>query len=231
MTNRISKEQIVSELEEFYKRTGTSPILKDTSMFTFSGTTVRRLFGTWNRALTCAEIPLNANAKKTLVPCLNCGKEITRTAARIQKRGIKQFCGVPCSNRWRAENKPRKPKECPICKKENAKSSKYCCEECRKMGVRIDETITLQEYSVGCETWEFHGKLRGLAKTRIRESDREEVCARCGYSLFVECCHIKAISSFPKTATIAEVNSPSNLIYLCPNCHWEFDNGHWKDPK
>lgn len=41
----------------------------------------------------------------------------------------------------------------------------------------------------------------------------------------VEICHINGVAGFPDTATIDEINSPSNLIALCPNCHWEFDNG------
>lgn len=27
-------------------------------------------------------------------------------------------------------------------------------------------------------------------------------------------------------ATISDVNDPSNLVALCKNHHWEFDNGH-----
>jgi len=50
-------------------------------------------------------------------------------------------------------------------------------------------------------------------------------CSSCGYDKHVELCHIKAISEFTLEATINEVNAASNVIQLCPNCHWEFDNG------
>ncbi len=50
-------------------------------------------------------------------------------------------------------------------------------------------------------------------------------CANCNYDKHVELCHIKAIKDFPQTATLKEVNCKENLIQLCPNCHWEFDNG------
>lgn len=50
-------------------------------------------------------------------------------------------------------------------------------------------------------------------------------CAACGYSKHVQLAHIKPVSSFPPEATIGEVNSPRNVIQLCPNCHWEFDHG------
>lgn len=50
-------------------------------------------------------------------------------------------------------------------------------------------------------------------------------CKNCGYNKHVELCHIKSVSSFPKTATLGEVNAATNNIQLCRNCHWEFDNG------
>lgn len=49
-------------------------------------------------------------------------------------------------------------------------------------------------------------------------------CANCGYAKHVEICHKKPIKSFPVTATVAEINDISNIVALCPNCHWEFDN-------
>ena len=33
-----------------------------------------------------------------------------------------------------------------------------------------------------------------------------------------------AIHSFNENSLVSEVNDISNLIPLCPNCHWEFDN-------
>ena len=52
-----------------------------------------------------------------------------------------------------------------------------------------------------------------------------EKCKICGYSSHVEVCHIKAVRDFPPEATLEEINSPTNLIGLCPNHHWEFDAG------
>lgn len=53
-------------------------------------------------------------------------------------------------------------------------------------------------------------------------------CFVCGYDKYTEVCHKKSVSSFPGSATLDEINSLDNLISLCPNCHWEFDNGHLK---
>ena len=50
-------------------------------------------------------------------------------------------------------------------------------------------------------------------------------CCRCGYSKHVETCHVIGVMDFPDTATLGEINALSNLLGLCPNCHWEFDHG------
>lgn len=71
----------------------------------------------------------------------------------------------------------------------------------------------------------------GVGKyTRIRwhakkiTSTREQKCNHCGYDKHVETCHIKSIGDFPKTTKMSVVNDPSNLILLCPNCHWKMDH-------
>lgn len=35
----------------------------------------------------------------------------------------------------------------------------------------------------------------------------------------------KAVSDFDDSVTIREIDSIDNLIGLCPNHHWEYDNG------
>lgn len=54
---------------------------------------------------------------------------------------------------------------------------------------------------------------------------KERKCAICGYDKHIEIAHIKSVASFDEYATIGEINSVDNLIALCPNHHWEYDNG------
>ena len=49
-------------------------------------------------------------------------------------------------------------------------------------------------------------------------------CFICGYDKHVEVAHIKPVSEFDENATILEINDINNLIGLCPNHHWEYDN-------
>ena len=50
-------------------------------------------------------------------------------------------------------------------------------------------------------------------------------CAICGYAVYVELCHKKAISEFESDTLLCEVNSTSNLVWLCPNHHKEWEMG------
>ena len=54
---------------------------------------------------------------------------------------------------------------------------------------------------------------------------KKKICNVCGYNKHVEVAHLKPIHSFPKETLLETVNNISNLLYLCPNCHWEHDNG------
>lgn len=49
-------------------------------------------------------------------------------------------------------------------------------------------------------------------------------CEKCNYDKHTELCHIKPIHSFSDNDTLEIINSKQNIIFLCPNCHWEFDN-------
>lgn len=65
--------------------------------------------------------------------------------------------------------------------------------------------------------------VRNFANTDFKHL-KELPCACCGYDLHVELAHRRPVSDFPETATILEVNHKDNVVQLCRNCHWEFDN-------
>ena len=72
-------------------------------------------------------------------------------------------------------------------------------------------------------SWWF-SEVRGLC--RKMNEHRPKVCQVCGYSLHVECAHVKAISEFPMETTLGEINAEENVAILCRNHHWELDHGH-----
>ncbi len=69
-------------------------------------------------------------------------------------------------------------------------------------------------------------KIRSQAN-KIYSKLKNSSCIKCGYTLFVELAHIDAIANFGLESLVSEVNDVSNIIPLCPNCHWEFDHGYF----
>jgi hypothetical protein len=69
----------------------------------------------------------------------------------------------------------------------------------------------------------YRGYLNSI--TRLLNAHRPRVCQACGYAKHVEYCHKQPISSFPDSVTVQVVSGPENILVLCPNCHWEYDNG------
>ena len=53
---------------------------------------------------------------------------------------------------------------------------------------------------------------------------KDQPCERCGYDKHTEIAHIRPISDFPVDTPLKVVHDRKNLMNLCPNCHWEFDN-------
>lgn len=69
----------------------------------------------------------------------------------------------------------------------------------------------------------LHVHIRNFARNRLKHLVVSP-CFNCGYDKHVELCHIKALASFDDSELISVVNAESNVMPLCRNCHWEFDN-------
>lgn len=157
--------------------------------------------------------------------CLNCNTETPNP----------RFCSRSCSASY---NNKTKPKRLPIkrvcsCGKSftpKLKSSRRLCESCQKIRMNSDKykAMTLKDYHSKLSVRNKHPSWKN-SHVRIfnklwNNNLLRQPCSRCGYTKHVELCHIKAITDFPETATLGEVNSPQNNKVLCPNCHWEFDH-------
>lgn len=110
------------------------------------------------------------------------------------------------------------------------------CKLCRS---DIDKRATL---CITCSKEQSHfdaglqtiGELKQKRGVRWRDIIRQHAarvidntnasCVRCGYDQHVQRAHIRDVSSFPDHTPIMVVNHPYNIMLLCPNCHWEFDN-------
>lgn len=169
--------------------------------------------------------------------CKHCGSVIKiYVGEKPSETRRKKFCNSSCSASFNNKIPKRKLKR--ICSvhdcKETVKSHKYkyCSfhwEEVKKWKREELKRRTLGEYRERLSvkdkhpSW-LHAGVRGLNRNWNKHLSLLP-CKNCGYTKHVELCHIRAVSDFPDSATLGEVNSIENNIPLCPNCHWELDNG------
>jgi len=148
--------------------------------------------------------------------CSECHKPIIKPYYQFIKNK-NNFCSMSCSgiynNRIRNLNKPKKIKS--IVKKELINSKTFFAANYSK------------EYLFSSsKNWQSaRTTIRKHAALVFKESKVEKKCFFCGYDKTIEIAHIKSVSSFTKDSLIRDINSPNNIIALCPNHHWEFDHG------
>lgn len=121
---------------------------------------------------------------------------------------------------------PRNPKNwCSVCGKHIKNSSSGLCREHWKETQLVEfGKITIGELKATNSRHRYQ-TARHHAHRIAALYLPERVCAECGYSIYVELCHIHSIGEFPSEATLTEVNSLENLRWLCPNHHKELDLG------
>lgn len=141
-----------------------------------------------------------------------------------------KFCSRSCATAYnnRAQSKRKRVNTCQECKTPIHRNRTYCrtCWQQKRiaqMNHTLSDTTLITEY--GQRTYQRNARIRDWARRIYANSGRPYVCVNCGYDKHVEVCHIQAIKSFPEETPLNIVNSLENLVALCPNCHWEFDNG------
>jgi len=131
-----------------------------------------------------------------------------------------KFCSRSCSAKVSNKCKPKRVAKLRSC-------IRCGCQVFRRRTV-CDDCLTPLDVTLEEIQYTKHGAASAFALVRSRAraitKDWEKVCSHCGYSKHVEVCHIKAVSEYPLDSRVSIVNDPSNLILLCPNCHWEFDH-------
>lgn len=145
--------------------------------------------------------------------CKECGEVILvkehEMCSEVRKR---IYCSRTCSVTYNNRNRERKKKEKKV--KEKKPIFDYL------KGVTKKEFFDLKGVY-----YKFRAIIRRHAHYVYHQNNGEKRCNVCGYDKHVEVCHIKSVSSFGDDELITDINSFNNLIGLCPNHHWEFDNG------
>lgn len=133
----------------------------------------------------------------------------------------KKYCSKSCSAKVN-NLKPKRAKKqwhCKDCNVEVTHRRQFCddCDPRCKGDITLDEAIYKKHH---------RSSAFALVRSRARSVVKHEpaVCEKCGYSKHVEVAHIKAVASFSGDTMLSVINDRSNLMLLCPNCHWEMDH-------
>ncbi len=158
-----------------------------------------------------------SNYYKNPAYCKNCNEIIEPNNKKVSEIRKKVFCNSNCSatynNSRRIRNKkPKKQKE------SIDKKPKYF-----NFLERTKEELFLK-----CKWQSARTMIRVHASFVYHKEIGDKFCKNCGYDKHYEICHIKAVSKFEGNHKMKEINDKNNLIALCPNCHWEFDNTNLK---
>ena len=166
--------------------------------------------------------------------CKYCGKIIPLIeGVKPSYIRAKKFCNHSCAAKYN-NLKIKKHRYCMICEVEiKSKKAKYCdkCRNNRKklknknLGFNNIGSRTKGDVFKNSTSWQIaRNAICKNARQTYWNHNKEKVCKICGYIHHIEVCHIKPVSEFSDDALISEINNINNLIGLCPNHHWEFDN-------
>ena len=117
-----------------------------------------------------------------------------------------------------------------INKRCNELNIKIPFEKSNEKGKRYIKNITKGQLKEDKNTYQrYRSAIRREAEKVFKENGMDYKCVICGYDKHIEIAHIKSVSDFSDSAKISEINNTHNLIALCPNHHWEFDNNKLSD--
>ncbi len=173
--------------------------------------------------------------------CKNCGIMIEHEKPCEAKR--MKFCNRSCAAIYNNKKYPKRISkykdkrkilfigngeykiECHICGESKHPYSKNCqaCKKALSVERQYQTLVKDSVYDNGNARVKY-SHIRRLARRFLDLWEIPQVCGKCGYDKIVHACHLKPISDFEENGRMIDVNGPVNLMYLCPNHHWELDN-------
>ena len=159
------------------------------------------------------------------IQCNNWNKTFIKD--RKERKFCSRSCGISVNNRLYP--KVKYTHFCKLCKCRVSQRAKICKPCFKKVyydklveehGEKKLKEVRLTHLGTAYQ-W---NSIRDWAKRLMVVWQVPKICSKCQWSYHVEVSHKKSISSFSLEARVKEVNSSENLEYLCPNCHWLFEN-------
>lgn len=170
--------------------------------------------------------------------CLNCSEE-------LKSQWAKKFCNRSCAASYNNQldpNRKKRDRYCQECSRliihrHDMARKAYCnrklCDECyldqkylkknwNTQRIKQEQrTVAELKLNDGKNHRPWTDSVRGMARSWFKTDGKK---CKCGYDKHIEICHKKSIASYPDTALVGEINCADNILFLCPNCHWEYDN-------
>lgn len=211
------QNEILSFIEENHR----IPVTSDfkTSNLLSSKTTYGRIASGLNPVIISLGLSTSKQSKGQQIiydkDCKHC-----RSTYKTNKEKS-SYCSVSCSNKARNRT-PANKKFCSECNTNHDRNSKYCSSICKMIYNMKKTTIhDLLRY----KEQNLYRAIRDKAFYFYKFYGRSKECQNCGYSKYTETCHITPIKNFYPHQSVWECNKPENILFLCPNCYWEFDYG------
>ena len=152
--------------------------------------------------------------------CKNCNKPTKNP----------KFCNRSCAAIYNNTKCPKRKGKNYYCKHCKIKTThrRTTCDTCNPSKVDWSKRLLKDFITNSKHLQHRYSNIREAGKRAYKNSSRPENCEKCNYKLHYEICHIKPIYMFDLKTPISIINDLSNLVALCPNCHWEMDNGLWQ---
>lgn len=175
-----------------------------------------------------------------IVLCKKCEIEFDKDPSQIRRTNNNNFCSRSCAasyNNVGIAHNPPVVRLCKLCADEYTCSkqhrSRTLCKDCwDKLETKTDyyKQLTLGHYhEIASVKYKHPSWINSHVRIFARSWNKlltKLPCQVCGYVPHIELCHIKPISDFSVDDTLGSINSPDNILVLCRNHHWEFDNGY-----
>jgi len=177
--------------------------------------------------------------------CLNCSAVIAiRAHSSAAETRRKNFCNHKCAAAYNNRVRLGKPQPtlgfCGLCGRlvdykkttNGAYFPRKYCDNCAQIarnnskGLNTPALITKGRLFATAKHWQSaRSMIQKLARDAYCRSGKPLVCSVCCYDKHIEVCHVKSVRQFPGDTLLTAINSPDNLVALCPNHHWELDHG------
>jgi len=169
------------------------------------------------------------NAQIGTYNCYSCNKEVNRRLKEISPSGL-VYCSSSCAAKINNKNFKKRNftnkcghDGCETFISTNVSYCKICFIKITKIKDIGESTLGL--YYLRGKGSNRNNGIRDHSRRVYKQSGEPKCCYVCGYSTYIEICHIKSIASFPMETLIQDINHIKNLVALCPNHHKELDRG------